>query len=159
MPTEKVTLSTPEKELKIAITFEEDKNIINKINNKLGGELKGRGEYIVYLCRQQNVSPYLFASIAIHETANGTSKAIKELYNPGGLMNPKTDKLKKYMSIENGLEEMAQILGDYYIDMGLKNIKQIQEKYCPVGAKNDPDGLNKYWLDCVTNYYKELKGE
>lgn len=161
-PTEKVLLSTSEptqnKEIHIVVTFEEDKDIVNKINSKLGGELKNRGEYIVYLCRQQNISPYLFTAIARHETANGTSKAIKEQYNPGGLMNPKTDKLKTYGCLENGLEDMADVLGKYYIKMGLKTIKAIQQKYCPVGVANDPTGLNKYWLEAVTNYYKEMKG-
>ena len=29
-------------------------------------------------------------------------------------------------------------------------------RYCPVGAKNDPKGLNKYWIPNVRKFYKRF---
>ncbi len=37
-------------------------------------------------------------------------------------------------------------------------IKFLGSKYCPVGAENDPDGLNKHWVGNVTKFYNDFKG-
>ena len=46
-----------------------------------------------------------------------------------------------------------------YAKKGLKTQKNgflafLANRYCPVGAKNDPKGLNKHWLSNVSYYYK-----
>ncbi len=35
-------------------------------------------------------------------------------------------------------------------------ISFLQEKYCPIGVENDPDGLNKNWEDNVKDFYEEF---
>ena len=35
-------------------------------------------------------------------------------------------------------------------------LKKIGAKYCPVGAENDPKGLNQYWVSGVTSIYNSL---
>ncbi len=37
-------------------------------------------------------------------------------------------------------------------DCGLTFIECLSKRYCPIGAKNDPKGLNKYWLRNVAYY-------
>ena len=36
-------------------------------------------------------------------------------------------------------------------------IEFLGSRYCPVGAKNDPKGLNKYWVKNVHYFYARLK--
>lgn len=97
-------------------------------------------------------------SIAISrwETGNYTSKAFKEKNNVGGMMC--SSELINYSSLDEGIEKFLINLKNNYFDIGLDTIEKIQKKYCPIGAKNDPNGLNKHWLGGVTNLYNELKG-
>ena len=97
-------------------------------------------------------------SIAISrwETGNYTSKAFKEKNNVGGMMC--TRGLIHYNSLDEGIEKFLINLKNNYFDIGLDTIEKIQKKYCPVGAANDPTGLNQYWLGGVTNLYNEMKG-
>lgn len=66
-------------------------------------------------------------------------------------------KLKSYSSIEEGIDAMAKNLKTGYIDKGLTTISQIGNKYCPVGAANDPNGTNSGWIPSVTSIYNQLK--
>lgn len=97
----------------------------------------------------------LAVAISKHETGNYTSKAFKELNNVGGMMC--NSGLREYTTLEEGIEEFVSNLKYNYIDEGLDTIEKIQPKYCPIGAKNDPNGLNKYWVSGVTKYYNELE--
>ena len=61
---------------------------------------------------------------------------------------------------------MASNLKRLYIDQGLVSIADIQKKYAPVGATNDPTGLNNHWqngvskhMDSVLSGYKPLNSE
>lgn len=40
-----------------------------------------------------------------------------------------------------------------------KKIEQIQKKYCPIGADNDPLNLNSNWLSGVKYFYESLYEE
>ena len=99
----------------------------------------------------------ILISIAISrwETGNYTSKAFKEKNNVGGMMC--TSGLINYNSLDEGIEKFLINLKSNYFDIGLDTIEKIQKKYCPVGAANDPTGLNQYWLGGVTNLYNQLK--
>jgi hypothetical protein len=61
--------------------------------------------------------------------------------------------IKNYETYEQGLTDFVSILKNYYFDLGLNTIEQIGAKYCPVGAKNDPNGLNKNWVSGVSTFY------
>lgn len=93
----------------------------------------------------------LIVSISRHETGNWTSKAFTENHNFGGIMTSKG--LKSYSTYEEGLDHFVNVLKNYYFDEGLTTIEQIGAKYCPVGAKNDPKGLNVNWVPSVTSIY------
>lgn len=98
-------------------------------------------------------------SIAISkwETGNYTSVAFKEKNNVGGMMCNNT--LRVYDSLDEGIEAFINNLKNNYFDMGLDTLEKIQPKYCPIGADNDPKGLNQYWLDGTNKMYNELKGK
>ena len=93
----------------------------------------------------------LVVAISTHETGYWTSKAFTENHNFGGIMTSKG--LKSYSTYEEGLDHFVNVLKNYYFDKGLTTIEQIGAKYCPVGAKNDPKGLNVNWVPSVTSIY------
>ena len=97
----------------------------------------------------------IITSISRHETGNWTSKAFNNKNNFGGVMC--NSGLKTYNSFDEGLEGFTNLLINNYFNKGLTTIELIGNKYCPVGASNDPNGLNKNWIPRVTQYYNEYK--
>ena len=93
-------------------------------------------------------------AISRWETGNYTSSAFKNKNNVGGMMCQSG--LIKYSSLDEGIHAFVKNLKNNYFDIGLDTIDKIQSKYCPVGAKNDPNGLNKYWLNGVKEIYNTL---
>lgn len=96
----------------------------------------------------------LAVAISKHETAVYTSKAFNELNNVGG--NFRNGSLMKFASLEEGVDFYISNLKRGYIDMGLVTIEDIQPKYAPLGATNDPNNLNSYWVSGVYRFYNEL---
>ncbi|MCY9543716.1 glucosaminidase domain-containing protein [Paenibacillus alvei] len=130
------------------------------MNNTLGGVLKGTGDLFVKYGNKYGIDPALLAAISIHETGNGSSPAARNKFNLGGMMDPATNwsKLMSFDSIESGIDAMARNLKKNYLDQGITSIQGIGGKYAPLGAKNDPRGLNQHWVPSVTKYYNQLRG-
>lgn len=61
--------------------------------------------------------------------------------------------LIKYETFEDGLNGFVNLLTNNYFNQGLTTIETIGNKYCPVGAKNDPTGVNKNWIPSVSSIY------
>lgn len=93
-------------------------------------------------------------AISRWETGNYTSSAFKNKNNVGGMMC--SSGLINYNSLDEGIHAFVKNLKNNYFDIGLDTIDKIQSKYCPVGAKNDTNGLNKYWLNGVKEIYNTL---
>lgn len=100
-------------------------------------------------------------AISKHETGNYTSYAFKSLNNVGGMMywDGTKSALRSYKTLDEGIDAYVSNLKRNYYDMGLDTIEEIQKKYAPIGAANDPNGLNNYWVSGVTNYYYSLAGK
>ena len=96
----------------------------------------------------------LAIAISMHETGKYTSVAFNDNNNVGG--NFRSGSLMVFENLDKGIDFFISNLKNNYIDMGLDTIELIQPKYCPIGAANDPKGLNKYWVGGVTKYYNEL---
>ena len=101
----------------------------------------------------------LLIAISKHETGNWTSKLFKENNNFGGLYNSKEEKFYSYKSKEEGLQAFVNLLKNNYFGKGLNTIEEIGNKYCPVGASNDPKGVNQHWIPKVTQYYNNYLGK
>lgn len=131
---------------------------VQQLNSILGGKFAGKGQAFVDAARKYGLNPSFLAAIAMQETGNGTSRAVNEDNNPGGMMDPKTNwsKLIKYSNIESGIDSMAKNLKKNYLDKGLTSVSQVQAKYSPVGAANDPRGLNKYWAGGVSKFMGQM---
>lgn len=122
----------------------------SSLNAKFGGKLKGTGDEFIKAGEKYGIDPAFLASIAMHETGNGTSNAIKTKNNVGGMMGK--NGLMSFGSIEKGIDAMASNLKRLYIDQGLTTVEEIQKKYAPVGASNDPTGLNNNWTKGVYGF-------
>lgn len=98
----------------------------------------------------------LAVAISKHETGKWTSSAFKNRHNMGGVMC--STGLKTYESLEDGIDDFVRLLHNRYFSKGLNTINKIGAVYCPIGASNDPKGVNVYWIPTVTKYYNEYMG-
>ena len=101
----------------------------------------------------------LVIAISKHETGNWTSNLYKNNNNFGGIYNSKEKKFYSYESNEKGLQAFVNLLKNNYFGKGLDTIEEIGSKYCPVGAENDPTGVNQHWVPKVTQYYNNYLGK
>lgn len=121
----------------------------------LGGKLSGTGSHFMLMGQRHGINYALMAAIAIHETGNGTSNAIRTRNNVGGFMRA-SGGLMNFSSVNKSIEYMADLLRRRYIGEGLTSIEAIQKRYAPINAANDPTGLNNHWVSGVQNYYNRL---
>ena len=101
----------------------------------------------------------LVVAISKHETGNWTSSLYKNNNNFGGIYNSKEQKFYSYESNDKGLQAFVNLLKNNYFGKGLNTIEEIGAKYCPVGASNDPKGINQHWVPKVTQYYNNYLGK
>ena len=139
----------------------------SKIENMPQIETKLEEEYICILehetaCKiQKKAEEYgidwkIAVAISKWETGSWTSNIYNNKNNVGGMY---CGGFISYNSLDEGIEAFVSNLKRNYYDMGLNTIEKIGSKYCPVGASNDPTGLNKNWVPGVTKFYQELEGK
>lgn len=148
--TEKVAIATenlPVETTEKPVVEEKVKNTTCKLDNENACNIYNKA---IEKGLTENQS-LLVVAISTHETGYWTSKAFTENHNFGGIMTSKG--LKSYSTYEEGLDHFVSVLKNYYFDEGLTTIEQIGAKYCPVGAENDPKGLNVNWVPSVTSIY------
>lgn len=119
----------------------------------LGGLAAYRDVFMDAAARN-GLDPKLLMAIAMHETGRGTSSAFRNKKNAMGVSDAKGP--RAFASVEDSIYFMARQLKRNYLDKGLRTVEQIGAKYAPIGAENDPRGLNKNWVDGVNRYLNEL---
>lgn len=132
-----------------------DTNRVDSILNE-AGKLAGTRQVIFNIAGRYNIDPLLMIAICLHETGYGTSSAIMNYNNPSGQMS--SSGLIHFETLEDGLEMTGRTLNNLINERGLHTIVDLGSVYCPVGAENDPYGLNGYWVPSVTRIYNELGG-
>lgn len=125
-----------------------------KLENILAGKLSGSATYFINAGKKYDIDPNLLSAIAIHETGNGSSKAAHEKNNIAGMMG--RNGLRSYKSVEESIFDMARNLRQNYLNQGKTTISDIGAKYAPVGATNDPTGLNNHWTTGVSRQLNKL---
>lgn len=98
-----------------------------------------------------NEQAIIIIAISAHETGYWKSNLFVNANNFGGHCNSKGFII--YDNYEEGLNAHVDLLLNNYFAKGLNTIEQIGAKYCPVGAQNDPKGLNNNWVPSVTSIY------
>lgn len=107
------------------------------------------------VAQEYGVDWRLAVAISMHETGKYTSVAFNDNNNVGG--NFRNGSLMVFEDLDKGIDFFISNLKNNYIDIGLDTIELIQPKYCPIGINDNGD--NKYWVNGVTKYYKELGGK
>jgi hypothetical protein len=126
----------------------------NEIGAQLNGALQNAGDYFVEAGKKYQINPAFLAAVSMHETGNGTSNAARFKNNVAGMMGK--NGLKSYDSIEESIFDMARNLRENYLNEGKTTIAAIGNKYAPVGAANDPTGLNNHWVKGVQSYLDKM---
>ncbi len=126
----------------------------------LGG-LSGYKEVFEAAGKQYGIDPNLLMAISLHETGRGTSRAFREGNNAMGISD--ANGVRKQRSVADSIHYMAGLLAESPLykkwrESG-RSLAVLQSIYAPVGAGNDPRGLNKHWQDGVRKYYKQLTGK
>lgn len=125
-----------------------------KLENTLGGKLSGTSAHFINAGKKYDLDPNFLSAIAIHETGNGSSRAVNEKNNVAGMMG--RNGLRSYDSLEESIYDMARNLRQNYLDKGITTIAAVGAKYAPVGAGNDPTGLNNHWVTGVNRQLNKL---
>ncbi|MGE6368316.1 glucosaminidase domain-containing protein [Planococcus kocurii] len=125
-----------------------------KLDNTLEGKLDGTAAHFINAGKKYDLDPNLLSAIAIHETGNGSSRAVNDKNNVAGMMGK--NGLRSYASVEDSIFDMARNLRQNYLNEGKDTIAKIGAKYAPVGAANDPTGLNNHWTQGVSSHYSKL---
>jgi len=125
----------------------------------LQGVLAGKESAFVAAGKQYGVDPALIAAIAMHESGRGSSALARNNKNIAGMTDYTgkfSDGWMHYNTVEDSINDLARQISKYYIQKGLTTIEQIGAKYAPIGAGNDPNGLNNHWVSGVKKFYNEV---
>jgi cell wall-associated NlpC family hydrolase len=135
-----------------------DANLAGQLDSYLtskGSPLAGRGAVFVYQGIAVGLDPRLLVAISGAETSFGTYGPSQGIHNPFG-MGPGI----VYPTWDDAIAAAARNLGgSLYKGSGLVTIFQIQGRWAPLGATNDPAQLNSNWYRNVSRYYAELGGD
>lgn len=135
-----------------------DAELAAALDGYLAGKLSpltGLGGALVSAARGAGLDPRLLVAISGAETGFGTYAPAQRIHNPFGL-GPHV----AYPSWEASIAAAARTLGGpIYRGAGRTTIARIQERWAPIGAGNDPTGLNANWVANVARYYAELGGD
>mgnify|MGYP002177176283 CR=1 FL=1 len=119
-----------------------------------GSPLVGLGDVFVREGQANGIDPRALVSIARAESSLGSDPGARARNNAFGWGPHQT-----FASWEDNIATVARGLKAGYLDEGRVTLAQIQAKYCPVGAANDPTNLNSNWLRNTTALYAELGGD
>ena len=121
-------------------------------NEKMKNPLNNKAPIFVKCAKKHGVDPTLLMAIAMHESARGTSNAVKTKRNIGGIMTSK-QKLKIFSNIDLCIDQMAETLAYHHREDKINTVKELAYagKYC---AKNEASE----WIKGVMYYINELQG-
>lgn len=116
--------------------------------------LVGKGAVFVQAGLANGIDPRFLVSVAFHESVLGTAGSGRDINNAFG-WGPAIP----FSSWEENIATVAKGLADGYVGKGLDTVAEIQGKWAPVGARNDPGDLNSNWLRRVSETLVELGGD
>lgn len=119
-----------------------------------GSPMAGQGAAFMASGARWSVDPRLLVAIAGAESNFGSITCGP--HNAWGWACPNDP--ADFGTWADGIDTVTRGLRNYYLDEGRTSVSLIQQKYCPVGAANDPTGLNSHWTDNVTKFLTELGG-
>ena len=127
---------------------------IDAVLTRAGSPLAGEGATFVREGSAAGIDPRALVAIAAHETILETYGPAQAIRNPFGL-GPGWS----FASEADAIAKAATTLATMYLPEGRTAIPEIGAKWAPLGASNDPDGLNDNWTAGVGAYYAAMGGD
>ncbi|MGD9697030.1 MAG: hypothetical protein AB7V42_15370 [Thermoleophilia bacterium] len=127
---------------------------IDAMLTRAGSPLAGEGATFVRASQEVGLDPRALVAIAAHETMLETYLPSQVIKNPFGL-GPGWS----FATERAAIERAASTLGSGYLGEGRTTLASIGSKWAPLGAANDPGGLNANWTAGVGTYYAALGGD
>jgi hypothetical protein len=124
--------------------------------------LKNKGQVFADSGKQYNVNPALMLAIGQQESTLGINGnvALAGGYNYYGFTDSSDSSgWKRFSTAEEAINRQAKYLAEgylYYANDQKTTISAIGSVYCPVGATNDPNNLNKNWVPGVTKNFNAI---
>lgn len=134
-------------------TAQSDAQAIDAQLAAAGSPLAGDGATFVREGMANDIDPRLLVAIAAQETMLETYGPAQAIHNPFGL-GPGIE----FADEADAIAMAARTLGNY-ADDGLVTVEQIGGRWAPVGATNDPGGLNGGWPAGVGTFFATLGGD
>lgn len=131
-----------------------DAAAIDAMLGRAGSPLAGDGATIVAEGVAAGIDPRFIVAVAAHETMLETYGPAQAINNPFGL-GPNM----RFGDDADAVRFAARLLARHYVGEGRSTIPLIGSKWAPVGATNDPGGLNQHWTAGVGRYYATLGGD
>lgn len=117
--------------------------------------LAGQGAAFVAHAGSVGLDPRALVAISGAESSFATYGPSQLIHNPFGLGPHRV-----YPSWEESIGAAARNLGGHlYLGAGRVTIGQISGTWAPIGAANDPTGVNGNWTRNVSRYYAEMGGD
>lgn len=117
--------------------------------------MTGQGAAFVASGGRWQTDPRLLVAIAGAESGFGRITCAP--FNAWGWGCP--DGPYRFTSWADGIDRVMQGLRTNYLSEGRTTVALIHQKYAPVGAGNDPTGLNNNWTINVSRFIIELGGD
>ena len=120
-----------------------------------GSPMTGQGAAYVASGGQWQVDPRLVVAIAGAESNFGQITCAP--FNAWGWGCPNGP--YEFESWADGFDTVMKGLRTNYLAEGRTSVALIHQKYAPVGAENDPTGLNNNWTNNVSRFMVEMGGD
>lgn len=120
-----------------------------------GSPMTGQGAAFVASGGQWQVDPRLVVAIAGAESNFGQITCAP--FNGWGWGCPNGP--YEFTSWADGIDTVMKGLRTNYLSEGRTSVALIHQKYAPVGAENDPTGLNDNWTNNVSRFMVEMGGD
>jgi hypothetical protein len=127
---------------------------IDALLARAGSPMAGEGATFVAEGLAAGVDPRTLVAIAAHETLLETYGPAQAIRNPFGL-GPGW----RFDSERAAIARAARTLAAYYLPEGRVTLEAIGAKWAPIGAANDPAGLNASWTAGVGSYFAAMGGD
>lgn len=126
---------------------------IEVINKKFkNGVLKGKGELMVKVAKEHNISPHFFVALIALESSYGKSNLAMTKNNFGGIKASRNS-YRCFGSTEEGLQYIAELIQRKYHGEGRVSIVSIQKRYAPTW-----DG-NSGWTRKIQSIMKKIHSD
>lgn len=120
-----------------------------------GSPMAGQGSAFLASGGRWQVDPRLLVAIAGAESNFGSITCAP--FNAWGWGCPNGP--YEFTTWADGIDTVAEGLRTNYLAEGRVSVAQINLKYAPIGAANDPTGLNNHWTTNVSRFLIELGGD